>query len=331
MAIEVLRCPNCAAPLPPEARGEVVCAYCNHVLTNVPGAGAARWNGPESLPDDGRPRVHVEGRTYVLQGRVAEGDGCDVFLARRDRRLTELVLLKILRATSDADLLAREWRTLQSLHNSDAQGADYFQRLLPQLVAHGRLTGVGLDPRPTSVFRWRSGFAHTLDDVRRAYPDGVDPRASVWMWKRLLELLGWVHRAGYTHGAVIPSHLILHAKDHGVVLAGWSSAVRNEKLPALSTAAKRFYPDTVWNHRVVTNTTDLIMAARCMAHVLGGDPSTGVVPASVPAPLASLVRTYATLSPDALADDAWEMIERVSQAGREAFGPPRFVPLTLPG
>lgn len=72
---------------------------------------------------------------------------------------------------------------------------------------------------------------HALEDVRRAYPNGVDPRASVWIWKRLLELLGWVHRAGYTHGAVIPHHLILHAKDHGVVLAGWSSVVRSGKLP----------------------------------------------------------------------------------------------------
>ena len=35
MAIEVLRCPNCAAPLPAGARALVVCAYCNHTLTGV--------------------------------------------------------------------------------------------------------------------------------------------------------------------------------------------------------------------------------------------------------------------------------------------------------
>ncbi len=330
MAIEVLRCPNCAAPLPPESRGAVVCAYCNHVLTNVPGAGAERWRGPESLPDDGRPRVHIDGRAYVIHGRIAEGDGCDVFLARRDRRLTELVLLKVLRATADADLLAREWRVLEALHQSEAQGADYFQRLLPQLVSHAKLTAPGLDPRPTSVFRWRSGFAHTLGDVLRAYPQGVDPRASVWIWKRLLELLGWVHRTGYTHGAVIPAHIIVHAGDHGVVLAGWSSAVRGERLPAVSASAERFYPSRVWRDRVASHTTDLIMAARSVAWVLGGDASTGAVPSTVPEPLARLVREYATLDPDAPADDAWEMIDRVSHAGREAFGPPRFVPLTMP-
>lgn len=330
MAIEVLRCPNCAAPLPPEARGEVVCAYCNHVLTNVPGAGALRWTGPEAGPDDGRPRVHVEGRAYALMGRIAEGDGCDVFLARRDRRLTELVILKVLRAKSDADLLAREWKVLEALHASDAQGADYFQRLLPQLVSNGKLTGQGLDPRPASVFRWRSGFVHTLEDVLRAYPNGVDPRASVWIWKRLLELLGWVHRAGYAHGAVIPSHVILHAKDHGVVLAGWSSAVRRESIPAVSASAQRFYPSRAWDQRVATHATDLIMAARSVAYVLGGDPAKGTVPSSVPEPLARLVSDYANLSPDAPADDAWEMIERVSQAGRDAFGPPRFVPLVMP-
>ncbi len=331
MPIEVLRCPNCAAPIPAGARGEVVCAYCNHVLTNVPGAGSPRWSGPEGGPDDGRPRVHVEGRTYALLGRVARGDGSDVFLARRDARLTELVLLKVLRATSDADLLAREWRVLEALEDSDAQGADYFQRLLPQRVAHGRLTGEGVEPRPASVFRWRSGFVHTLDDVRRAHPSGVDPRAAVWMWKRLLESLGWVHRAGYAHGAVIPAHVLVHARDHGVVLVGWSSAVRYEKLPATSASARAYYPVGAWERREAGATTDLVMAARAIAHALGGDPSTGAVPSSVPAPLAELVGAYATLSEGAPADDAWEMIERVSRAGREAFGPPRFVPFTMPG
>jgi hypothetical protein len=156
----------------------VVCAYCNHALTGVPGVGSLRWEGPEAGPDDGRPRVHVVGRTYALHGLVARGEASDVFLARRDARVTEQVIVKVLRAKGDEDLLARAWRVLAALHADDAQGADYFQRLLPQPVAHGRLTGTGLDPRPASVFRWRSGFVHTLDDVARAYPAGVDPRAA---------------------------------------------------------------------------------------------------------------------------------------------------------
>ena len=213
MAIEVLRCPNCAAPLPAGARGEVVCEYCRHVLTGVPTPTGYRWiAGDERPPDDGLPRVHVDGRSFAVMGRLAQGDGSDVFLARRDKRVTELVVLKALRAESDADLLANEWKTVEALQASEAQGWEFFRRMVPQPVAHGRMTRDGAAPGTASVFRWRSGFVHTFEDVLRAYPQGVPATAAVWLWKRALETLGWVHLSGYVHGAVLPAHLTLHAR-----------------------------------------------------------------------------------------------------------------------
>src|SRR5437773_4261505 len=120
-----------------------------------------------------RPKVRVAGLPYVLLGRLGVGDGCDVFYARRDARLTELVVLKVLRAPEDADLLAREWSVLQSLHSARAAGAEHFTRLLPQPVAHGALDAPDVAARPASVFGWRSGFVHTLADVARQFPRGV--------------------------------------------------------------------------------------------------------------------------------------------------------------
>jgi len=335
MPIEALKCPNCAAPVPPSVDRVLVCQYCNHVLTGVPTLpwGRAGDAADEERPDDvGRPRVQVAGRAYVILGRLAQGDSSDVFLARRDARLTEMVTLKVLRANADADLLAREWKALDDLSKSEEQGAPYFRSLLPQPVAHGKLRSKDTDARLTSVFRWRSGFQHTFEDITREYPSGVDPRAAVWLWKRALELLGWVHRSGFTHGAIVPQHLLVHPRDHGVVLVGWSCAVRGrDPLPAVSARARVYYPDGVFPGAPVTQTVDLVMLARCIARVLGGDPARGRVPESVPAPLASLVREWCMTSPSAGADDPWELMERVSQAGKAAFGPARYVPFHLPG
>lgn len=336
MAIEALKCPDCAAPLPSGARDGYVCIYCDHVLTNIPRSAASRWRADDDrdeIPEDvGLPRVHVGGRTYAVLGRLAKGDGSDVFLARRAARLTEMVVIKALRAKADEDLLAREWRVVEALNKSQAQGYEFFGRLVPQAVAHGRLTGAVASAGTASVFRWRSGFLHTMDDVRREHSNGVDPRAAVWMWKRMLEVLGWVHRAGYAHGAVIPEHVLVHPRDHGVAFAGWSSAVRltgAEKVAATSASRQAFYPRATWERGVVTVATDLTMSARVIAHALGGDAAKGTVPSSVPRPIAELVSQYAR--DDAPADDAWDLMERVSDAGRAAFGPPRFVPFTMPG
>ena len=336
MPIQVLSCPACGAPLPPEAlRGVWVCAYCKNTLICVNGA-AIRFD-PDDDSDEPqefarRPRVTVAGRAYRVLGRLAQGDGADVFLARRAARLTELVVLKVIRAREDADLLAREWKVLQTLHGSGAQGSHYFTALLPQLVIHGELVDVAGHKRPASVFRWRSGFQLTLEDVAALQPQGVDARSAVWMWKRALELLGWVHRSGYMHGAVLPQHLLIHPRDHGVVLVGWSSAVRpamGEPLPAMSAANHAYYPSEVWSGAPPSPSTDITMSARCLIRVLGGDPARGTIPDRVPAPLAALLRAHADNS--SREADAWALMERVSRAGREAFGPPKYHPLDLPG
>lgn len=290
------------------------------------------------------PRVTVGAVPYVLLGRLARGESCDVLLARRDARLTEQVVVKVPRDPSaPADALAREWRVLSELQTrDDVRGAHFFTTLLPQPVTRGAVRGLaGRYAGVASVFRWRSGFLHTLDDVVCEYPDGVAPQTAVWLWKRTLALLGWVHRAGYVHGAVLPAHVLIHPRDHGAVLVGWSRAVRlaagaTAPLRAPAAAAALYYPREVLAGGAPTPATDIAMSARCVAYVLGGDPASGDLPADVPAPLAALVRAHAADAPPAdvdcaRSDDAWELMERVGAAGREAFGPPRYHPFRMPG
>jgi hypothetical protein len=72
--------------------------------------------------------------------------------------------------------------------------------------------------------------------------------------------------------------------------------------------------------------TDLTMSARCIARLLGGTAER--VPESVPAPLAALIEEHAS---GAGGEDAWALRQRVGQAAAEAYGPPRYHPLPMPG
>lgn len=337
MSLVLLKCPGCGANLPPPSapNGVLVCEYCGAMSA---ASGAMTWPLPrpeeDELFDPLRTRAFVAGMRYVLLGRLGRGDSSDVFLARRDTRLTELVVLKVARALSDADLIAREYEVLSELNGSSAQGAEHFSRLLPQPVAHGEAKDGEGTRRPAAVYLWRSGFQHTFVHALEAHSGGVDPRAAVWMWKRTLELLGFVHRSGYVHGAVLPPHLLVHPRDHGVVLVGWCSAQRHTRsrpLPATSSAWRAFYPEDVWQGAAPSTATDLAMCTRSVAYVLGGDPASGRVPGSVPEPLARLIRTHSDPSHREVTDDAWHLKERVDAAAREAFGPPRFVHFSMPG
>lgn len=277
------------------------CKFCALLLTSGPGGwrAAPADVAEEPLRDPERPRLWVGGLRYAVLGRLAHGEASDVYRARRDARLTEQVILKIARTEADHARLEREQEILATLEQSRAQGAAHFTRLLPQRVDHG-IARLGMNGRDgecrCSVFRWKSGFVHTFEDVLQVHSGGVAAESAVWMWKRVLELLGWVHASGVAHGAIVPAHLLLHARDHGVVLAGWSSATK------LSGGSAQ---------------NDLAMSAQAILRVLGGT--------ATPAPLARLLQEAGTET------DAWRLKDRLDAAAREAFGPPRFVKFNMPG
>ncbi len=299
-----LVCPGCGAPLPSEALLRVVtCAFCGASVAAEQGlvSAAAFRRALAELEEEARARadLSVAGVPYRVLGRIARGEHSDVFLAERAHRITERVILKVLRPGADEAAHDREHSALEALHASRAQGAPQLSRRLPQLVARGAASDTG---RPALVYRAASGFVHTLEDVKRAYPSGVDARHAVWMWRRMLELLGFVHRSGFAHGAITPAHAILHARDHGLMLVGWSAARR---------LALR---GDDYAHR-----DDLAASARAIAHVMAS---------GAPEPIAELVR--ASASEPFTDDDAWRLRDTVTRVARQVYGPPAYVRLELP-
>jgi hypothetical protein len=337
MNYELLKCPGCGANFPPPAYlwGSLTCEYCGATAVAATGGWPLAPPPPPETPYAPHlPRATLAGVRYAVLGRLGRGDGSEVFLARRDTRLSEWVVLKVARAQEDAPLIAREFEVVQELLGSKAQGAEHFRRLLPQPVAVGPLRDPSGGSRGAAAYRWRSGFQHTFSEVLAAYPSGVDPRAAVWMWKRVLELLAFVHASGYVHGAVLPPHLLVHPRDHGVVLVGWTCAVRfasRQPLPAWSSRHRAFYPGDVWDGAAPTPATDLAMSARSISAVLGGDPETGRVPPGVPPPLADLLARQVNPGARQALNDAWALKEQLDAAAAESFGPPQYTPFTLPG
>lgn len=271
------------------------------------------------MPVDGRPRLSVAGRTYVLESRLGRGDSSEVYRGRWVLRLGELVVVKVLRALGDADLLRREQAVLQRLYRSGVQGTTHFAGRLHRPVA---MAPVVIDrvERLVAVREWRSGFIHDLTAVGRVHANGVDPKIATWVLKRLLELLGWVHRTGLVHGAVLPPHVLVHPRDHGATLVGWCAAVEpGRPVPALAGEWERIYPEGVWAGGPVTPTTDLQMAARCTQALVGKHP--------VPRPLRRLLRRAV----DGGYDDAWGLLAEVKEASDASFGPAAYYPLPMPG
>jgi len=336
---QAIMCPQCNAPLAPHrfARS-IVCSYCGATVQLDEASISAElfhkayraWNSPAST--QASSWVSLGDSHWAIDKFLAQGETADVFSARRARWPTELAILKLLRDSQQADLFDNEWQAIQSLQKSEAAGAADFITLMPQPVIHGKVTDGVYAGKRASVFRRASGFRHTFEAVKRVYPQGVPPRASIWMWRRILEVLSFLHASGMVHGAVLPPHLLIQENEHGVRLVSYGVAGRmGEKLRRVSAGCEAFYPAPAQSLKTLTPQLDLAMSARCIAAVLGGDPADASVPAAVPKPLAEIIQRIARLDPvHGATEGTWALREELGRIADTVFGTPEFIPIVMP-
>jgi len=285
----------------------VACPYCKSMVTRsaqVVQRAPFRQAYERSLTQgrDGGQLMQIAGRSYRVLGRLGEGEHWEVLLAEACGALRQRVTVKLARSSSNT--LSHEANTLRHLQALQTDGSAYFGQRLPQVVVMGR-TGEAGHERDALVLRHPTGFWGSLSDVLAFHPHGVqDVRHAVWLWRRALELLAYVHRAGWTHGDLRAEHWLVQPADHGVLLIGWGRARQGGD-------AARDLMQSAWT-------------IRSLLHGHGDDAPP--IPQRVPAALARLLRA-------ASEDAAWcarlgaqQLDLAVVAAAEEAFGPPQFVP-----
>lgn len=332
-------CPQCNAPLAPQRFSRsVVCSYCgatvkldeDSISAGIFHKAFRAWNSPASYQV--QSWISIGERHWALDKCVAQGEIADVYFGQLARWPTELVLVKLLRDRQNLRLFDNEWEALQMLQASEAPGAETFTTLLPQPVMHGDISAGSFIGRRGNIYRWASGFFHTFKEVMQTYPQGIPPQAVIWVWRRILEMLSFIHASGMAHGAVLPAHLILQENEHGVRLAGYSTAGRiGQKLLTISEDFISIYPESIHSNPLLTTHLDIMMSARSMIAILGGNPANGAMPTTVPGRLAEIIKRVALADPDHPSrQDAWALREELGEIAPQVFGPPRFIPIVMP-
>ncbi|WP_049567585.1 molecular chaperone DnaJ [Nocardiopsis sp. SBT366] len=276
----------------------------------------------------------ARGRTYHVSrdGALASGDVADLHPVRWREGTRGAApdgpwrdgLLKLPRAPRDNDLLLAEATALRRIRE---RGAERYRAFAPELVesVRHRDAATGVERRGNVLGRL-SGF-HSLAEVRRAYPDGIDPRDAAWMWRRLLVALGNAHQSGVVHGAVVPEHVLVHPEAHGLVLVDWCYSVTfGERrtaphVPAMVPHRRETYPPEFVERRPAVPATDVYMATRCVEFVTDG---------RLPGPLRALARGCTLPSPKRRPKDAFALLGELDEALERCFGPRRFRPFHMP-
>ncbi|HEU5226722.1 MAG TPA: hypothetical protein VFU49_02840, partial [Ktedonobacteraceae bacterium] len=164
--------------------------------------------------------IRTKKRHYAVERQLARGDISALYVASAIPDSKPDCLLKIPVRPQDNDLLSNEARVLAHLRAS----ADYprlrhfVSQLVDSLAYQEQTSGV---VRQINVLAYLDGF-YSLKEVRQIYPQGIDPRHMAWIWRRLLVALGFAHLNNVIHGAVLPTHVLIHPRLHGVILIDWS-------------------------------------------------------------------------------------------------------------
>ncbi len=255
---------------------------------------------------------------YVVDKMLGNGDASRVYTCHSHRTRG---LLKIAHTTACDQLLLKEQRVLQQLHEqSDEVYCEYFPVPRELFSWQGRCV---------SAFDYRGGFRQAVE-IRRRFHHGVDPRHVAWMFNRILEALGMVHGLGWVHGAVLPPHLLFHPENHGLQLIGWVHAERRgSPLQVISKPWRPWYPPECFRHEPVTPASDIFLAAKSMIWMAGGNPALDSLPPNIPEPMCSRIFDCLADDPSLRPQDAWQLHAEFKDDLASLFGPPKFCHLNM--
>lgn len=255
----------------------------------------------------------LDGESLPCTARLAAEAECNEFIQREAFILTKL----------GADV-----PTVDPFHS-------HFRRYLPAMLGafsteRGNRTAdlCGILLEDLTEFR-------TLSEVREAYPEGVEFQTAVWMFNRLLEGLGYVHRQSVIHGGIIPPNVLIRAEDHAAKLIGWNAAVVDPIRTQDYVRLKHddfgsFYPPEILEKELPTPAADIFMAAKCTVYVLGGETETDKMPDRVPDYLQNFLKSCLIQNPYQRPQDAWQVRDEFYRFMQDNYGPPRFHPFAMP-
>lgn len=271
--------------------------------------------------------------TYTLESLFGQGDLCNLYVGRASSLGSKKrVLFKISTRPRENDLVANEGRILAHLSAGEhfKIARQFVSQLLEAFPYEERATGI---VRQVTVLKYVEGL-YTLKEVRQAYPQGIDPKDMAWIWRRLLVALDFAHSNTIIHGAVLPTHVLIHPEYHGVVLIDWSYAVLNPTvthtwLSALSSDYRAWYPAEVFAREEPGPGLDIYMASKCMVELLGGDPQQSM-PASVPWQIQSHLKACMLPLAHQRPQDARVLLQEFDELLERLWGPKKFHEFFMP-
>lgn len=253
-------------------------------------------------------------KNYEILRRIAVGDTSDIYTAEGGKKD---YLLKISRIPGGDSYLNNEQQILSEIL-TEARAKTY-SKYLPTLIES--FPAKDTIAKRVNVYSYDPGL-YTLEQVYEKYPNGIDGRHIGWMFNRILTGLGFIHNCGYVHGAVLPSHILVHPESHGAIFCGWVHAVKSgQKLETISVKYRDWYPPEVITKKPVFPATDIFMAAKCVMKL--------AIEKDIPFKMERFFKSCLLESPSMRPSNAWDLQDEFKLVLGDLYGKSKFQVFTM--
>jgi len=257
-------------------------------------------------------------RQYCINSTLAQGDLAAIYggecAGSEDKDWK--IAIKVIEDPADNDLMQNEIRILKLLHQEATTYSKHLPVLLDQFKTSEGQLGI--------VMRRIDGY--DLYTIREKYKKGIPPHHIIWVFRRVLSVLGFAHSKGVIHGNIDPSHIMIRPRDHNVYLLDWSYSIFKPGITGQGFKAlnEEYSPTEVRQNKPPIPASDLYSLGKCMVFLLGGDTTRHTMPDEVDQRIQRFIKFFLRESAIQRPRDAWEMYRKLDELREEVFGPHRF-------
>ncbi len=262
--------------------------------------------------------IKTRNRSYRVTEHMLETDYSNLYKAEftaDDGNICH-VCVKTSISVEDNDLFRNETRVLRLLsHKSLPVLLDTFMTVEGQVAVVTRFI-YGID----------------LVSLLEKKPEGLPVEHVAWVFERLLSVLGFMHANKVIHGNIEPGNVIIRPSDHNAFLADFKFSIID---PPNTGETYKGFTETysapeVFAKKSPIPQSDLYSLAKCMIHLMGGNPEKDEFPSNTDIRFVKFIRQFLFSNPMHRPNDAWEMWKKLRLLRDDMFGKDRqFTPLVI--
>lgn len=264
--------------------------------------------------------VPLEIGKYKAKPHPRIGDIADLYTVEGGK-----TIVKVARTHDDNDLLRAEVNALRILKQIDGPVG----KGIPELVDNFWVEGTW--KREANVITRFPGFL-TAQEIHAKMT--VDARTSVWMFKRILALLTWVHHYKLIHGAILPPHVMFYQdndghtemdeRKHSIRLIDWCYNIDYTQRTRLSSwvpAWQDHYAPELLSKKYIGPESDIYMAAKLMVYLCGS---------KFPSAIGQVLKKCLESDYEKRYSKASDVLSDLKEAAKADFGSPQWHFFNLP-